>query len=125
MIRFILFLLNKQGYETCQSCETLKQERNYLREENKRLTDTILNLVNPKVYESSPTEIIPVVKTAGLFSRRREAAEQRDREAVRVARDSNLLGKPDKDAKYPVSLKPITQSVEQLEQELGVESNNG
>ena len=122
MIRLMLRLLGIRDYEVCQSCQTLKEQLLFERDEKKRLTDTLINIVNPKVVESIPVEINPVVQTSGLFSRRRAAAEERDRQAAQILRNSTNLGKAD-DKIREVTPKPIMSntSVNDLEKELGVE----
>ena len=111
MIRFLSFLLNKP-YEPCKSCETLKQQLEFERSEKKELLDTILRIVNPKVVESEPVrELTPIVNTTGLFSRRRAALEARDRHEAQILAQSKNVAKPD-----------ITESIEQLENELGLDT---
>lgn len=124
MIRLILRLLGIRDFEVCQSCETLKQQLEYEREEKKRLTDTLLNILNPKVVESAPVEIAQVTQSAGLFSRRRAALEARDREEAKVIQNSKNIGKPDfaidkTSDKHPDTM-VVDGAIEKLEQELGV-----
>lgn len=108
MIRFLMFLLGKQ-YETCKSCDTLKQQLALANEEKKELTDTLLSLLKPKVYEATPVELQNNSITATTFSKRRAALEARSREEARILSLSKNIGRPD--------------GVEKLEQELGIESN--
>ena len=117
MIRLILRLLNIRDYEVCQSCETLKQQLNFANEEKKQLTETLLNIIKPKVYEAPSQEIVPIVQAGGLFSRRRAALEARDREQAKILQEAKHLGKPD-------NLKDISKLEEGLGiEEEGVESN--
>ena len=110
MIRLLLRLFNIRDYEVCQSCETLKQQLAFERDEKRQLTETLLRIVNPKVYESAaPIELNPIVATSGLFGRRRAAAEERDRQEAKILTEAKHLGKPD-------NLKDINK----LEDELGV-----
>ncbi len=121
MIRLLLRLLNIRDYEVCQSCQTLKEQLDFIRDENKRLTDTLINIVHPKVVESIPVEINPIAQTSGLFSRRRAAAEEADRQKAQILKQSKNIGKPD----FPVSPRNTgiidNITVEGLEKELGVE----
>jgi hypothetical protein len=94
LIRFLSHLF-KIPYETCKSCETLKQQLEFERSEKKELLDTIIKIVNPKVTESVPVEINPVMSTSGLFSRRRAALEERDRQEAQTKRESKNIGRPD------------------------------
>lgn len=123
MLRFICFLLGKP-YETCKSCETLKQQLAIANEERQRLTDTLLEIIKPKVVEAPPQEIQPIVSTSGLFSRRRAALEERDRQEAKIKAEGKHLGKPDDELKKINFITPATKSVEDLEKELGVEEEN-
>jgi hypothetical protein len=108
MIRFIMFLLGRP-YETCKSCETLKQQLAFVNDEKKQLTETLLSIVKPKTFESPPVELNPIVATSGLFSRRRAAMEERDRMEAKILSEKKNLGVPD-------NLKDINQ----LEKELDI-----
>jgi hypothetical protein len=113
LIRLLLRLFGIKDFDLCKSCETLKQQLEYERDEKQRLTDTLLSIIKPKTYEAPPQELQPIATTAGLFSRRRSALEERDRLQARILQDSKHLGKPD-------NLKNI-KSIDKLEQELGIE----
>ncbi len=110
MIRLLLRLLGIKDFEVCQSCETLKQQLAYLRDDNLRLTDTLLNIVKPKEIEAPPVEINQIQSSSALFSRRRAALEERDRQQAAILKQSTNFGKPDD------KLKDITN----LEHELGI-----
>ena len=112
MIRFICFLFNKQ-YEPCKGCETLKSQLAIANEDRERLTDTLLEILRPKVVEAAPIEINQIAQTSALFSRRRAALEAKDREEAKILKQSTNLGKPDF-----VTDKTTT---ERLEAELGIE----
>lgn len=119
MIRLFLRLIGIRDFDTCMSCETLKQQLAIANEENKRLTDTLLEIFKPKIIEAQPIVVNQVDQTAGLFSRRRAVAEERDRAAARILRDSSNVAKADlRDVKFPVE---TSSSIEQLENELGIE----
>lgn len=116
MIRFLTFLLGRP-YETCKSCETLKEQLVYERDNNKQLTDTLLKIISPKAIEANPIEIAPITQSAGLFSRRRAALEERDRQEARILSEGKHIGRPDiLKSDYVGSAK-----IEKLEKELGVE----
>jgi hypothetical protein len=95
MIRLLLRLFNIRDYEICQSCQTLKQQLEYERAEKTRLTDTLLNIISPKVIEAAPIELQPISQSSGVFSRRRVAAEERDRQEASLLKTSKHLGRPD------------------------------
>ena len=116
MIRLLLRLCGIKDFEICQSCETLKQQLSYERDEKQRLTDTLLSIISPKVIEQPTVELQPVIQTAGLFSRRRAALEEKDRQEAKVLRNSTNLGKPDDRLKDTT----IDRRIEELENELGV-----
>lgn len=116
MIRFISFLLGKP-YETCKSCETLKQQLAVVNEEKKELTRTLIEIVKPKPavlqqIEPSRPISLPVVAS---FSRRRAILEQRDHEAARVLKESSFVARPDN-----VNDKIIDEAVDKLEAELNI-----
>src|SRR6266511_880053 len=115
MTRLLLRLFGIKDFEVCKSCETLKQQLDFERFEKKQLTETLLSIIKPKVYEAPPQELVPVVNTSGLFSRKRAALEARDREEARILSQGQNLGRPNE------SLKDI----EKLEQELDVSEIEG
>ena len=82
-----------------------------MNEEKKQLTNTLLEIVRPKVVESAPQELNLIQQTSALFSRRRAAIEAKDREEAKILKQSTNLGKPD----------DRLREVEVLETELGIE----
>lgn len=110
MRRFILRLLGIKDFEICPSCENLKEQLRFERDEKKRLTDTLINIVSPKVVESAPLEINQIQQSSALFSRRRRALEERDRLAAQTLKQSTNVGRPD----------DRLNEIDNLEQELGV-----
>jgi len=121
MLRFLCFILGKP-YETCKSCETLKQQLAFANEEKKQLTETLLNIISPKVVEAAPVEINQVAQSSGLFSRRRAALEARDRENAKIITEAKHLGKPDIPVKGLYELTPpsYTQEIAELEAKVGI-----
>lgn len=111
MIRLLLRLLKITDYEVCQSCATLKEQLSYERDEKKQLTETLLNILSPKVVESVPVELKPIGQSISSFGKKRAALEAADREKAHILRDSTNLGKPD----------DALKNIENLEQELGIE----
>lgn len=105
-----MFLLGRP-YETCKSCETLKQQLAFVNDEKRQLTETLLSIVKPKTYEAAPVALQPIAQSAGIFSRRRSALEAKDRAEAQILTEAKHLGKPDDNLK----------SINQLEKELGVE----
>ena len=117
MIRLLLRLFGIKDFDTCKSCETLKAQLAFVNDEKKQLTETLLKIVSPKVVEAAPVELNQIQSSSALFSRRRAALEAKDRAEAQILRERKHVGLPDniKD------IKPIDTSVEQLEQELGLE----
>jgi tRNA/tmRNA/rRNA uracil-C5-methylase (TrmA/RlmC/RlmD family) len=111
MIRLFLRLVGIKDFEVCQSCQTLKEQLLYEREEKKHLTETLLQIISPKVIEQPVVELNPIVNSTGPFSRRRAALEAKDREEARIKNQSTNLGQPDDKLK----------EINDLEKELGVE----
>lgn len=116
MIRLLLRLLNIRDYEVCASCQTLKEQLEYERSEKKQLTETLLNIIHPKVVEQPVVELSPIQQTSGLFSRKRAVLEQRDREEAKILRQSKNLGVPDN-----IKVSEVSTKIEELEHELGIE----
>ena len=108
MLRIILRLFGIKDFEVCQSCETLKSQLAIANEDRQRLTDTLLEILRPKVAEAAPVEINQLQQSSALFSRRRAALEAKDREEAKILRNSTVLGKSD-------------DNIAKLEKELGVE----
>ena len=102
MLRFISFLLGKCSYESCKSCEILKQQLEISNNEKKELLDTLLNLMRPKVVEQSPVELEPMKPKFTTFTRRRAALENASRVSAQLEK-SNLAA-----------------STEELEREVGI-----
>lgn len=117
MIRLLLYLLGKNTYEPCKSCETLKQQLELVNGEKKELTATLLGLIKPKVYEAAPVEVNPLQQNLSTFSRRRAALIAKDREAARTLSNSTYVGKPDRQPNQ------VSESIARLEKELGVEED--
>lgn len=111
MLRFISFLLGKP-YETCKSCETLKQQLDTVNAEKKELLDTLMSLIKPKVYEAPPQELEPVIPKTTMWARRRALLE----EQAKVKADR------ERSAAKPDNLKE-GRSVADIEEELGVNEN--
>lgn len=112
MFRFLSYLFFKEPFEECKSCEILKQQLALVNSEKRELTETLLSLLKPKVYEQPAVELQSMAPVATVFSRRRAALEQRDREAARVMVNSSVVGIPDKGSRE--------QSIQQLEQQLNI-----
>ena len=130
MIRLILRLFGIRDFEPCQSCENLKEQLRYERETNFRLTDTIVRIVSPKVTEAAPQEIAPIAQSSMLFSRRRAALEEKDRQEAFIIAQKKHLAQPDSSKDIPrnpdgsvtYGLERYNE-IEKLEKELGVEES--
>jgi hypothetical protein len=114
LIRLFLRLFGIKDFEPCQSCETLKQQLAYVRDDNLRLTNTLLDIVKPKTYEAPPVELNQIAQSSALFSRRRAALEERDRQQAAILKQSKNLGKPD-----GVDINS-SKSIDELEKELQI-----
>ncbi len=132
MLRLLLRLLGIRDFDTCKSCETLTKQLAFANEEKRQLTETLLNILQPKVVESTPIEVAPLVNTGGIFSRRRAALEARDRADAQIVKEAKFVGKPDA-LKEVVKKEPITSksegmvipgTIEALERELDIEGEN-
>ena len=115
MVRFISFLLGKP-YESCKSCEVLKLQLEQVNSEKKELLAVILDIVKPKVIVSeSMPQSAEVNKPVGLWSRRRAALEQRDREQTlnqaQIRKSSPFIAANDQENK---------EAIEALEKELNI-----
>lgn len=124
MLRFISHLF-KLNYETCKGCEILKQQLAIANENNNRLEETLIGLLNPKVIEQPIREVPPLKKQATTFTQRREILEAKDRQTTQVLKTSPFVAKPDDIIKAVESAKPAGDpgNIEKLEAELGVEEN--
>lgn len=124
MIRLLLHLLGKNGFEDCKSCETLKQQLEFAQSEKKELLDTLLKIVKPTIVEAPVQVVAPTTQVGGVFSRRRAALENADRESARIQRESKILGRPDgvkvSDLKMEIGPALAFQSTESLESELKI-----
>lgn len=119
MLRLILRLIGIRDFETCASCETLREQLTFERAEKQQLTETLLSIIKPKTYEAPPTELNPIVNTSGLFSRRRAALEARDRQEAQILKEKKFVAQPD--IKEVEKLKKeVDRDVERLESELGI-----
>lgn len=116
MLRFITFLLGRE-YEECKSCQTLKEQLSFEREEKKRLTETLLNILNPKAVEAAPVVMNPINEMAGSFTRRRAALEARDREEAKILSERKHLGVPD-----VLRHNEAVSNINELEQQLGIDT---
>lgn len=117
MIRLLLRLFGIKDFDTCKSCETLKQQLEYERSEKQKLTQTLLDIIKPKTFEASPVELNPVQKSLGSFSHRKAALEAADRERARILKDRKFIGTPDDKI---AEIKKNTE-IEALEKELEIE----
>ena len=119
MIRFISFLLGKP-FEPCKSCEVLKQQLSFERDEKRLLIDTLVGIVKPKEIEAPPIEINQIQQSSALFSRRRVALEEKDRQEAKILSEKKFMGTPDQLRRQIVNDR-ISNEVSNLEKELGVE----
>jgi|SRR5579863_6316581 len=107
MTRFFLRLFGIRDFEPCSSCENLKEQLRFERDNNQRFVDTLIQIISPKAVEQPPVEINQIAASSALFSRRRAAMEAKDREEARILKNSTNLGKPD-------------DAIKKLEHEMGI-----
>jgi hypothetical protein len=130
MFRFISFMLGRD-WEPCRSCENLKQQLEFERSEKRLLIDTLVSIVSPKAVESPPLEINQIAQSSSLFSRRRAALEERDRQEARILAEKKFVGVPDNlrqvNPPNPFTTEQTilsqTKTVQELEEELGVKES--
>lgn len=121
MIRFISHLF-KMNYEPCKGCDVLRTQLQIANENNKELTQTLLNLLNPKVIEATTREILPIKQNLTTFTKRREMLEAEDRNKAKVMLDSKFIARVD-DVMKVASTKVAGKTVDinELEKELAIE----
>lgn len=95
MIRLLLRLFRIRDFEPNETIAILKEQLAYERSEKDKLTETLLNILQPKVVEASPVMLESSAIGGGTFARRRAVLEARDREEARILKSSELVGKPD------------------------------
>ena len=115
-----MFLFGKSSFEPCKSCETLKQQLDYERANNKELQATLINILKPQITEAPVVEIAPVSQTSVLFSKRRAALEEKDRLSASIVRSSKHLAQPD-NALHAIKEDKIDENIDKLEKELGIQ----
>ena len=121
MIRLLSHLF-KWNYESCKGCEILKQQLAIANENNARLEETLIGLLQPKVIEQLPVREVPAVKASlNTFTKRREILEAEDRKKVAISTNSPFIAKPDSVIPTDHTKTVGNTNVEKLEQELGIE----
>lgn len=122
MIRLLLRLFNIKDYEVCPSCETLKKQLEYTREQNKELTETLLNLVKPTIVaQPVETKVIAALNqgSGASFARRRGILEEAHKVKREIIRTSPFIAESSRTSE---SVKDITPtSISDLETSLGLE----
>lgn len=90
----------------------LMDEVKYLREQNQKLTETLIELLRPqpKIDFVVPNISNPLQRNSRVPSRVRQELEQADRIRARVEATSPVMGKPD--------------TIEKLEEELDIKSGD-
>lgn len=123
MIRLLLHVFKIKDYEPCRGCEVLRQQLLIANEEKKELTQTLLNLIKPKVFEQPSKEIPNLVTSmpAMTFSRKRTELEKAEKERTRIVKTSPFLARPDEVMKSG-ALGSASQAIEDLERELKLDN---
>ena len=111
MIRLILYLLGKTDYENCKGCEVLKQQLAIANAEKKEAIDTVISIIKPKSV--TPVELNKTAPIAGVFSRRQNYMEDRDRKEAQAR--SSTFSAGNQEAKP--SEEDIVNTVAELERE--------
>jgi hypothetical protein len=109
-----MFIFGK-NYEECKSCQTLKEQLEFERSEKLRLTETLLEILKPKVVEAPPVTINEVAQSSAIFARRRAALEAADREEAKILAQRKHIARPD----IAIATNQ-NSSIEKLEQEVGI-----
>jgi len=124
MTRFILALFGK-NYESCKSCEILKQQLEYERSEKQMLLETMTSLLKPQIIVAQgTTELKPITSRFQMFSKRRVELEKADAERARIEKSSAHIAKSDdelKNNKLYEAKETKIKTVDDLEKELGIE----
>lgn len=92
MLRFISYLLGKNPYEPCKSCETLKHQLDIANRRNDELIETILSLVKPEVI-SNPVPVFgqPIKKAMMPWAKQRQILEEEDKRLAQIRAESAKL----------------------------------
>lgn len=120
MIRLLLHVFKIRDYESCKSCETLKNQLRFVNAEKMELMETLIQLTRPKVVIPSgePKILNPLQQAGGTFARRRSVLEDMHRKRDDTIQTSPFIANPD-DVK-PEPKKHITmETIESLEKKLG------
>lgn len=129
MLRLFLRLFRIKDFEPCKSCEVLKAELQFARAEKLELLNALINITKPNVViPSQETKVLTQVQaTTGTFSRRRAILEEQHKVKGDVIKTSTHLARPDSEPeeKKPGPQHISPQSVDALEQELGLVDEEG
>jgi len=123
MVRLLLRLMRITDFETCKSCETLKQQLDLANTEKKEMIDTLIQLTRPNVVVASGEikELTNVQSARTTFSRRRENLEKSHRVEKNIRENSPFIAK-----EVRASVKDITpSSIEDMESKLGLVDEGG
>lgn len=129
MFRFISHIM-KLNFEPCKGCEVLKQQLELSNSQNKELTDTLLQLIRPRVVEHPTVEVQSTQVVAGTWTRKKAMLEEQERVKARIARESPFIAKSDiirnhptkseKAEVTPLGNNSTNESIDRLEKELNV-----
>lgn len=82
----------------CSSCDILKMQLAIVREENKKLLDTILDFTKPKVEEAPVREVSNFEPTIRSWKQKQRLLEEEDRVRAKIIADMEReldLARPD------------------------------
>jgi len=127
MVRLLLRLVGIKDFDTCKSCETLKQQLELANHEKKELMETLIQLTRPNVVvPTGETKILTQVPgVAGSFGRRRAALENMHRKRDEVIKTSPFIAQVHDNHDKPFVKDVSPQSIEAVEAQLGLIDEHG
>lgn len=123
-----MFLLGKNNYEPCKSCETVKAQLEIANQEKRELHETLIKLVEPQItYQEKAPVVINPVPVMQRFSQRREALENNLKVAKETRQRSPFIAKPtstpDDITDKPNNIVPdkiTSETIDEMEARLGL-----
>lgn len=123
-----MFLLNwlreykqiKAEYRICESCETLKMELSHLRQDNERLLNAVLSKPIIEETVSKAEDLVPIQPRVVPWRVRQQMLEAEDRDKAKKMRDNPINQNTEIKTNIVPGSQTTTQSISDLEDELGV-----
>lgn len=104
-------LLNNEG--ECKCCKLLQEQLDYERDRNREMLETLTSLLKPQVIIQPESEFKPITPHFTRWSRRRAELERLEREKIQINKTSPVVANPD------------SEEINKLEEELGVQNEQG